>query len=239
VPERRFDEGSELTPNVAVDSSVPQIPAELMPAVTAVFGVRIGLASTFAHELAGSAVERGLIGPREVPRLWERHLLNCAAVADLVPEGSSVGDVGSGAGLPGLVLAIVRPDLRVTLIEPLQRRVIWLAEVVDRLELRGLVTVLRSRAEDSPQRDFDVVTARAVASLDVLAGWCLPLVRSGGVMLALKGQSAADELARAEPTLRRSGACQWDVRRCGEGVLPVPTTVIRVLAGTRPVGRRR
>jgi 16S rRNA (guanine527-N7)-methyltransferase len=180
-----------------------------------------------------------LIGPREVPRLWERHLLNCAAAAELVPEGRAVGDVGSGAGLPGLVLAIVRPDLRITLIEPLQRRVTWLCEVVDRLGLRDSVTVLRSRAEDSSQRDFDVVTARAVAPLDVLAGWCLPLVRSGGVMLALKGQSAADELARAEPTLRRLGAREWEVCRCGEGVLAVPTTVIKVRAGTRRVGRRR
>jgi 16S rRNA (guanine527-N7)-methyltransferase len=210
-----------------------------MPAVTALFGDQIGLASAFVQELAGSAVERGLIGPREVPRLWERHLLNCAAVAELVPEGRSVGDVGSGAGLPGLVLAIARPDLRITLIEPLQRRVTWLCDVVERLALRDSVTVLRTRAEDSPQRDFDVVTARAVAPLDVLAGWCLPLVRSGGVMLALKGQSAADELTRAEPTLRRLGARGWEVCRCGEGVLTVPTTVIKVRAGTRPVGRRR
>ncbi len=222
-----------------MDAHGVDIPAELSAAVSTLFGDRSALAQRFAEELASSAVERGLIGPREVPRLWDRHVLNCAAIAEMVPMGSSVADVGSGAGLPGLVLAIARPDLQLTLIEPLQRRVAWLDEVVDRLGLRDAVTVVRSRAEECVQRDFDVVTARAVASLEVLAGWCLPLVADGGLMIALKGQSAGAELESATPTLRRLSAREWAVGQCGTGVLPVPTTVVWVRAGKAPVVRRR
>src|SRR5689334_11355452 len=148
-----------------------------------VFAHRLMLAERYVDMLATAGVERGLIGPREVPRLWTRHVLNCAVVVPRIPAGATVADVGSGAGLPGLVWAIARPDLEVTLIEPLLRRTIFLEEAVADLGLES-VTVIRARAEDVDQT-FDVVTARAVASLEKLGSWCLPLVRPGGVLLAL------------------------------------------------------
>lgn len=160
--------------------------AELPPApeaARAVFGERLADAVRYAELLADAGVRRGLIGPREVPRLWERHLLNCAVLSDVVPEGVSVCDVGSGAGLPGIPLALTRPDLRITLLEPLLRRTIFLQEAVEELGL-GNVTVARGRAEEVAGRltPVDVVTARAVAPLDRLAGWGLPLLRPYGKM---------------------------------------------------------
>lgn len=181
-------------------------------------------AQAYAQILAHAGVDRGLIGPREVPRLWERHLLNSVVVTPRIPENVTVADVGTGAGLPGLVWAIARPDLQVTLIEPLLRRVTFLEETVAELGLQN-VTVVRSRAEDATGT-FDVVTARAVAALDKLMTWCWPLVAPGGVLLALKGRTAADEIDAARPTLRRLGATSVEVRTYGE--LAVPTTVVEV-----------
>ncbi|MBD1269756.1 16S rRNA (guanine(527)-N(7))-methyltransferase RsmG [Aeromicrobium tamlense] len=193
-----------------------------------VFGERLPLAERYAELLATSGVERGLIGPREVDRLWERHLFNCAAPVARVPEGASVADVGAGAGLPGMVWAISRPDLHVTLIEPLLRRTTWLEEVVADLGLESQVTVLRSRAEDVDQT-FDVVTARAVAALDKLARWCMPLVRPGGLLLALKGRSAAEEVEAARATLARLKAGDIVVATYGHRWdLEVPTTLVEV-----------
>ncbi|MBK6873923.1 MAG: 16S rRNA (guanine(527)-N(7))-methyltransferase RsmG [Kineosporiaceae bacterium] len=224
---------------VGPDEEAPGIHAvnAVRAAASQLFGDRLELAVRYADLLGGSAVERGLIGPREVPRLWDRHLLNCAAVAEVIPEGSRVVDVGSGAGLPGIALAIARPDLRVSLLEPLQRRVNWLSEAVTELGLSS-VTVCRGRAEEASDevRDADVVTARAVAALDRLVVWCLPLARPGGVLLALKGQAVAEELSTAEPALRRLSARRWQVRTCGANVLDVPTTVVEIEAGD-PVGR--
>jgi 16S rRNA (guanine527-N7)-methyltransferase len=199
------------------------------------FGDRLELAERYAAALASSGVERGLLGPREVPRLWERHLLNCAAVVELIGPDVRLVDVGSGAGLPGIVVAIARPDLEVTLVEPLLRRVTWLTEVVESLELTN-VTVHRSRAEEAARDSlqFDVATARAVASLGQLATWSLPLVRPGGELLALKGALASVELAEATDVLRAYGAVSWDVVVCGEGLLPEPTTVVRVEKSTAP-----
>lgn len=174
--------------------------------------------------LATDGVERGLIGPREVPRLWDRHVLNCAVVVPRVPEHASVADVGSGAGLPGLVWAIARPDLHVTLIEPLLRRTVFLEEAVAALEL-DQVRVLRARAEDVDET-FDVVTARAVAPLERLAAWCLPLVRPGGVLLALKGRTAKEEVASSRVSLHKMGAT--DIVVSSHGDLQIPTTVVEV-----------
>jgi 16S rRNA (guanine527-N7)-methyltransferase len=182
------------------------------------------LAERYAELLATEGVVRGLIGPREVPRLWDRHIMNSAVVAPRVPEGATVADVGTGAGLPGLVWAIARPDVHMTLIEPLLRRTSFLDEAVVELGLTN-VEVLRSRAEDVDAR-FDVVTARAVAALDKLGRWCMPLVKPGGVMLAMKGRSAADEVESAASTLHRLGATSIVVATYDNG--EVPTTVVEV-----------
>jgi 16S rRNA (guanine527-N7)-methyltransferase len=189
-----------------------------------VFADRLGLAEQYAGLLASAGVERGLIGPREVQRLWDRHLMNCAVVVPRVPLGATVADVGSGAGLPGLVWAIARPDLEVTLIEPLLRRTVFLEEAVDTLGL-DRVTVLRARAEEVDQT-YDVVTARALAPLEKLARWCLPLVRPGGVLLALKGRTAEEEVRSAAEALHNMGATDIVVSSYGD--LQVPTTVVEV-----------
>lgn len=168
-------------------------------------------AASFARMLAAEGELRGLIGPRELPRLWRRHVVNSAAVAPYLPASGSVVDVGSGAGLPGVVLALMRPDLQIHLLEPMQRRVAWLTEVSERLELPNVV-VHAARAEDMQgQIVADAVTARAVAALDKLARWTLPLARLGGVLLAMKGQRAAEEVAKAGKTLRNLGATSVEV----------------------------
>ena len=164
---------------------------------------RLPLVERYVARLATDGVERGLIGPREAPRLWDRHVLNCLAVASGIPQGRTVADLGSGAGLPGLVLALARPDLSVTLVEPLLRRTTFLEEVVADLGLDS-VRVVRGRAEElHGQEVFDVVTARALAPLGRLLGWAMPLVGPGGVLLAMKGSSAQDEIAGATKELRR------------------------------------
>jgi 16S rRNA (guanine527-N7)-methyltransferase len=171
------------------------------------------------------------MGPREVPRLWERHILNCAVLTDLVPSEATVCDVGSGAGLPGLVMAIRRPDLAVTLVEPLLRRTVFLQEAVESLALTN-VEVVRGRAETlHGSRTFDVVTSRAVAAMSVLLEWSLPLVDEGGVVLAMKGESARTELDEAFDTITRLGGQHPEVLIVEEEGMSFPTTVVRVEAG--------
>ena len=194
----------------------------------------------FESLLADAGVTRGLIGPREADRLWDRHLLNCAVVADpatgLIPQGCRVADVGSGAGLPGLVWALARPDISVVLVEPLLRRATFLLEAVEQLGLTGRVSVLRARAEDATRgADWvavDVVTARAVAPLDRLLGWTVPLLAQGGRLVALKGASADDELAGARALAVAVGLTDLRVVRCGEGVVDPATTVITGILST-------
>ena len=204
--------------------------ARVQVAAQAVFGDRYPLAERYAALLVGSGVDRGLVGPREADRLWERHLLNSAVLGELVPEGARVLDVGSGAGLPGIPLALARPDLAIVLLEPMARRVVWLQEV---LALLGLgVSVHRGRAEDPQVRNEiggnDVVTARAVAPLGRLAGWSLPLVAPGGRLLAVKGASAEQEAARDVDAVRIAGGAAVEIVRCGATIVQPPTTVIVV-----------
>lgn len=233
------------SPNAGWSSSSPE------PDVArAVFGAHLETVQRYADWLSGPGVTRGLIGPSEVDRLWDRHLLNCGVLAPAFqsdPSAENAGtvcDVGTGAGLPGVVLAIVRPDLHLTLVEPMLRRVRFLDELVAELELAN-VAVVRERAEQHGSDGYDWVTARAVAPLDKLAGMTVPLLRPGGRLLAMKGARAAEELAAAEPVLRRLGARDWSVEQYGVDLLEVPTTVVRVTAGNRvpakkaaPGGRR-
>jgi 16S rRNA (guanine527-N7)-methyltransferase len=206
------------------------VAAEPPAGASTVFGDALGTARRYAELLATDGVTRGLIGPRETERLWERHLLNCAVVAELLPEQGSLVDIGSGAGLPGVVLAMLRPSLEVTLLEPLLRRSVFLEECVAELGLAN-TTVLRARAEDKAAVRIraDVATARAVAPLGRLAGWAAPLLRPGGQLLAIKGQSAADELAAARPVLSRLGVRSAEVLEAGHGRVVSATTVIRVV----------
>jgi 16S rRNA (guanine527-N7)-methyltransferase len=177
----------------------------------AVLGLAWSGAARFAEMLADEGELRGLIGPREVPRLWARHVVNSAAVAQFLPASGSLADVGSGAGLPGVVLALLRPDLDVHLIEPMERRIAWLAEVAEELDLDN-VTLHQVRAEELHGRlQVTAVTARAVAALGKLARLTLPLVARGGALLAQKGRRAEDELAEAAPVLRKLGATSFSV----------------------------
>lgn len=206
------------------------------PLATEVFGSGLGQACAYADLLAGPGVEWGLIGPREVDRLWERHILNSAAPAELIEHGARVVDVGSGAGLPGIPIAIARPDLQMTLLEPMLRRTEFLKTVVEALALP--VDVVRGRAEEPAVRvqlaDADVVLSRAVASLDKLARWSLPLLRPGGRMLALKGDRADEEVAAARTAMSALGAVDIRVVRCGSS--PDETTLV---VATRAEPKRR
>lgn len=203
------------------------IEIEHEPAVAAeVFGDRIEVARQFTAALGEHGEERGLIGPLEPPRLWSRHILNSAIIAPLFSPGR-VGDVGSGAGLPGLVLAIARPDVQWVLIEPMERRVAWLDEQVAALSLDN-VEVVRARAEDWKRGPvLDAVTARAVSALRTLVPLTAPLVSDGGELILLKGASAANEIAAAEKQLRKFRVAGARVEVVGEGVLDEPSRVIR------------
>jgi 16S rRNA (guanine527-N7)-methyltransferase len=197
-----------------------------------VFGGALDQARRYAELLATDGVTRGLIGPRETARLWDRHLLNCAVVAEFLPERGVLVDIGSGAGLPGVVLAMLRPSLEVVLLEPLLRRSVFLEECVTQLGLSN-ATVLRARAEEKAAAHIraDVATARAVAPLDRLAGWAARLLRPGGELLAIKGQSAEEEIAAARPVLSRLGVRSTEVLQAGHGRVISATTVVRVVMG--------
>jgi 16S rRNA (guanine527-N7)-methyltransferase len=207
-----------------------------------VFGDRFDLARQYVTRLADEGVAHGFIGPREVPRLWDRHLLNSAVLTDLIPVGVRVIDVGSGAGLPGIAMAIRRPDLVVELLEPMLRRTTFLTAVVEELDLSPAVRVVRGRAEDAAIRaelgGSDWVVARAVAPLDRLVKWCLPLMSPGGCLLALKGERAAAEVAEHRAVLRRLGAGEIGVQELGSDVLVEPTWVVKVERPAMARGQR-
>lgn len=205
-------------------------------AASEIFGTRLGLAERYAELLTGAGVERGLLGPREADRIWDRHLLNSVAIAELLAPAERVIDIGSGAGLPGIPLSIARPDVEVVLLEPLLRRSEFLNEVVKELGLA--IEVIRGRAEDSWVRDQfgkrDATVSRAVASLDKLTKWSMPLLRPGGRMLAMKGERGADEVKQYRRVMAASGAVDVRVVTCGANYLRPPATVVVARRGTHP-----
>lgn len=215
---------------------IPPLPGWLQPFE--------GELTQYAEILVGPGTERGLLGPREAPRIWDRHILNCAVVADptvgLIPTGATVADIGSGAGLPGVVWALIRPDLRIVLIESLLRRATFLTECVHSLGLSDRVTVVRDRAESvtgGPKSarpgQMDVVTARAVASLGTLAAWGTPLLAPGGFLVALKGESASEEVERDNQELATLGLVDVRVIQVGQGIVEPATTVVTARKGER------
>lgn len=216
---------SDLDPDSGLESEPSEIEPE--PAVAAeLFGDRIELARRFTNDLARHGEELGLIGPLEIPRLWTRHILNSALLAPLIKPGR-VGDIGSGAGLPGLVLAIARPDAQFILIEPMERRVDWLRREAASLGLDN-VEVVRARAEDAKLSPWlDQATARAVSALSKLIPLTVPLVRSGGELLLLKGASVEKELEAAAKAIRRARLTDVEVLTLGEGLVPEVTRVFR------------
>lgn len=201
------------------------------PAAAEIFGDNLEKAIAYHESLATDGSVRGFIGPREVPRLWDRHILNCGVIGEAMDEGISVADIGSGAGLPGIPLAIARPDLNITLIEPLLKRSVYLNEVKEALNLDN-VTVVRGRAEEKVVRKqvglVDIVTSRAVAPLGKLATWSLPLVKIGGRMVAMKGSSVEEEIERDAKEIRKAGGTDIKVYTVGEALLSEPTTLISI-----------
>ncbi len=218
-----------MSDDVSRETQAPLAPLSTPETARGVFSSdRLALAERYAELLATEGVVRGLIGPREAPRLWERHLLNSAVLAEAIPDGVTVCDIGTGAGLPGLVLAIARPDLTITLVEPLLRRTTFLVEVVDELGLAS-VEVVRGRAEVlHGARTFDIVTSRAVAPLERLLGWSMPLVSPTGALVAMKGESVVDEITAAQDFLHMWRCGVPEVFEVGTGVVDPPTTVVRV-----------
>jgi 16S rRNA (guanine527-N7)-methyltransferase len=227
-PGRESEAELDAGPAPASDAGAEELPPPPEGAAE-VFGSALDDAVVFGQMLATRGVEHGLIGPHEVPRLWDRHLLNCAVVTELIDErAGSLVDIGSGAGLPGIVLAMLRPNVSVTLLEPMERRCRFLADCVTELGLAN-ATVLRGRAEDTVLR-ADVATARALAPLDRLAELAVGLVRPRGMVLAIKGRTAAEELKKARSVLRRIGARNAEVVRAGQGKVDPATTVVRFFA---------
>jgi len=196
------------------------------PVAATIFGSRINLARKYAAALVRDGDELGLLGPREMPKLWTRHILNSAVVGEVLEEGQKVADIGSGAGLPGIPLAIACPNIEFVLIEPMERRSSWLQQLVTDIGLTN-VRVLRARAEEVLENDFDVVTARAVSALPKLLRMTVPLVRPGGEVVALKGSRAEVEIEESKPLMKKLKLKSFEIVMTGENLLAEPTRVVR------------
>lgn len=221
-------------PSTEAASETPQDPWDGDARLPAFFGGAWPAIECFHEFLVAEGELRGLLGPRELPRLWERHLLNSAAVVPSIPETGLVIDVGSGAGLPGIVVAAMRPGAEIALVEPMERRVAWLHDVVERCGLTN-VTIRRARAQElAGALEADVVTARAVASLDKLFRWTVPLVREGGKIVALKGARAGEELAAAATVMRETGLSDGRVEEVTTIPGTEPTRVVSAVRGRGP-----
>lgn len=206
---------------------VPELTAEEREVAVQLFGERISLAERFVEHLCTTGITHGLLGPREVPRMWSRHVLNCAVLGPELPAGATVADIGSGAGLPGVALALARPDVEFTLIEPMERRVDWLDDVVKDLGLQN-VQVIRARAEEVQDEVMaDVVTARAVSALRKLIPLTVPLLDDDGELMFFKGRSAPEEIDSAAKTVKRFRLQPPTVQLFGEDLLEEPTTIVR------------
>ena len=214
-----------MTENREPEHFVPEAePVEVL----AVFGQQIDQARAFFDLLVRDGDLLGLVGPRELPKLWSRHILNSAVVAELVEPGQLVADVGSGAGFPGIPMAILKPETQFVLIEPMERRANWLSDVVvPGLGLKN-VQVLRGRAEEAPLRNYDVVTARAVSALPKLLRMLVPLAVAGGQILALKGSKAQDEIDESKPLAKKLKLDTFEIVTVGQNLLFDPTMVVRV-----------
>ncbi len=212
--------------NLNSDDQVDTTPESEPQVAQKVFGSRLDLARLYFDALVRDSDELGLLGPREMPRLWTRHILNSAVVSELLVGGEAVADVGSGAGLPGIPLAIVRPDVNFTLIEPMERRAAWLQKIVDDMKLSN-VEVIRARAEDVHGRRFDIVTARALSAMPKLLRLTVPLTKSGGRILALKGGKAAEEIQEARPLMKKLGIASFELLTTGATLLAEPTSVVQ------------
>lgn len=226
---------SEKQPIPASDPAEAKLDRQdawIVDAAEVLYGDRIGLAERFVEHLVTTGIEWGLLGPREIPIMWDRHVLNCVVVQELLPRGAVVADVGSGAGLPGLALAIARPDVQFVLIEPLERRVDWLNMVIEDLGLEN-VDVIRARSEQVFDTvDVDIVTARAVSAMKSLVPMTVPLLHGQGELLAIKGKSAAAEIEKADKVLRKFKTTKSEVLTVGDELLEVPTTVARLTYGS-------
>ena len=212
----------------SLDENIDYTPEAEPKEAQEVYGEHIVQARQYFDLLVRDGDLLGLIGPREMPKLWSRHILNSAVVADLVEDGQLVADVGSGAGFPGIPMAILRPKVNFVLIEPMERRANWLADVV--VPTLGLenVKVLRGRAEEAPLRNYDVTTARAVSALPKLLRMLVPLTAPGGLVLAMKGSKAQDEIEESKSLAKKLKLDSFEIVTVGENLLVDPTTVVRV-----------